>query len=107
MSFAEGGFLPNFMETLQYWYDRGIRMYKFCFGRSTKSRLERPARQHEVNVYCRRRSMARCTLRVGMACGFLCLVLACQFVVAQSTTGSIYGQVTDRSGASSAPMSRQ
>lgn len=31
MSFSEGGFLPNFMETLQYWYDRGIRMYKFDF----------------------------------------------------------------------------
>jgi len=31
MSFFEGGFLPNFMEMLQYWYDRGIRMYKFDF----------------------------------------------------------------------------
>jgi hypothetical protein len=31
MSFFEGGFLPNFMETLQYWYDRGIRIYKFDF----------------------------------------------------------------------------
>jgi hypothetical protein len=31
MSFSEGGFLPDFMETLQYWYDRGIRMYKFDF----------------------------------------------------------------------------
>jgi len=31
MSFAEGGFLPNFMETLQYWYDHGIRMFKFDF----------------------------------------------------------------------------
>ncbi len=31
MSFFEGGFLPNFMETLQYWYDRGIRLYKFDF----------------------------------------------------------------------------
>jgi hypothetical protein len=31
MSFSEGGFLANFMETLQYWYDRGIRMYKFDF----------------------------------------------------------------------------
>jgi hypothetical protein len=31
MSFSEGSFLPNFMETLQYWYDRGIRMYKFDF----------------------------------------------------------------------------
>jgi hypothetical protein len=31
MSFAEGGFLPSFMEVLQYWYDHGIRMFKFDF----------------------------------------------------------------------------
>jgi hypothetical protein len=31
MSFSEGGFLPDFMNVLQYWYDRGIRMYKFDF----------------------------------------------------------------------------
>jgi len=31
MSFSEGGFLANFMDTLQYWYDRGIRLYKFDF----------------------------------------------------------------------------
>jgi hypothetical protein len=31
MAFFEGGFLSDFMETLQYWYDRGIRMYKFDF----------------------------------------------------------------------------
>jgi hypothetical protein len=31
MSFSEGGFLPDFMNTLQYWYDRGIRMFKFDF----------------------------------------------------------------------------
>jgi hypothetical protein len=31
MSFYEGGFLPDFMSTLQYWYDRGIRMFKFDF----------------------------------------------------------------------------
>ncbi|MGA9355446.1 MAG: hypothetical protein WBV46_17270 [Terriglobales bacterium] len=31
MSFFEGGFLPNFLDTLQYWYDRGIRIYKFDF----------------------------------------------------------------------------
>lgn len=31
MSFYEGGFLPDFMETLQYWYDHGIRMFKFDF----------------------------------------------------------------------------
>jgi hypothetical protein len=31
MSFSEGGFLPDFMDVLQYWYDRGIRMFKFDF----------------------------------------------------------------------------
>jgi hypothetical protein len=31
MSFFEGGFLPDFMEALQYWYDHGIRMFKFDF----------------------------------------------------------------------------
>ena len=31
MSFYEGGFLPDFMDVLQYWYDHGIRMFKFDF----------------------------------------------------------------------------
>jgi hypothetical protein len=31
MSFSEGGFLPDFMSSLQYWYDQGIRMFKFDF----------------------------------------------------------------------------
>jgi hypothetical protein len=31
MSLYDGGFLPDFMTTLQYWYDRGIRMFKFDF----------------------------------------------------------------------------
>ncbi len=31
MSFAEGGFLPDFMDVLGFWYDRGIRMFKFDF----------------------------------------------------------------------------
>jgi hypothetical protein len=32
MSFYEGGFLPDFMSVLQYWYDRGIRMFEFDFA---------------------------------------------------------------------------
>ena len=32
MSFYEGGFLPDFMDVLQYWYDRGIRMFEFDFA---------------------------------------------------------------------------
>jgi hypothetical protein len=31
MSFFEGGFLPDFTNVLQFWYDRGIRMFKFDF----------------------------------------------------------------------------
>lgn len=31
MSFSEGGFLPDFVDALQFWYDRGIRMFKFDF----------------------------------------------------------------------------
>jgi hypothetical protein len=31
MSFFEGGFLEDFMDVLQSWHDRGIRMYKFDF----------------------------------------------------------------------------
>jgi hypothetical protein len=31
MSFFEGGFLPDFMNVLQFWYDRDIRMFKFDF----------------------------------------------------------------------------
>src|SRR5215472_11515097 len=31
MSFFEGGFFPDFMDVMQYWYDRGIRMFKFDF----------------------------------------------------------------------------
>lgn len=27
MSFYEGGFLPDFMKVMQYWYDAGIRMF--------------------------------------------------------------------------------
>jgi hypothetical protein len=31
MAFYEVGFLPDFMNVLQFWYDRGIRMFKFDF----------------------------------------------------------------------------
>lgn len=32
MSMFEGGFLPDFMDTLQYWYDHGVRMFLFDFA---------------------------------------------------------------------------
>ncbi len=32
MCFFKGGFLPNLMQTLQFWYDRGVRMFEFDFA---------------------------------------------------------------------------
>jgi hypothetical protein len=29
MSFSDGGFFPDFLDTLQHWYDRGVRMFEF------------------------------------------------------------------------------
>jgi len=31
MSFVDGGFLPDFIDVLQHWYDHGIRAFKFDF----------------------------------------------------------------------------
>ncbi len=35
MSMFEGGFLPDFMNVLQYWYDQGIRYFMFDFADMT------------------------------------------------------------------------
>ena len=35
MSMFEGGFLPDFMDVLQFWYDHGIRMFLFDFADMT------------------------------------------------------------------------
>lgn len=32
MCFFDGGFLPQFIETMQFWYDRGVRFFKFDFA---------------------------------------------------------------------------
>ena len=55
MSLSEGGFLPDFMNLLQYWYDRGIRMFKFDFVDFTAAT---PVTQANV---LRERSSSRCS----------------------------------------------
>jgi hypothetical protein len=35
MCLFDGGFLGQFMDTLQYWYDRGVRLFKFDFANFT------------------------------------------------------------------------
>lgn len=35
MCFFDGGFLPQFIDTMQFWYDRGVRFFKFDFANLT------------------------------------------------------------------------
>src|ERR1700736_4759254 len=54
MSFSEGGFLPDFMNVLQLWYDRGIRMFKFDFvdfgaGTPAAEKTQTPEEIHAKN----------------------------------------------------------
>jgi hypothetical protein len=35
MCFFEGGFLAQFIDTMQFWYDRGVRLFKFDFANFT------------------------------------------------------------------------
>jgi hypothetical protein len=58
MSFYEGGFLPDFMDVLQFWYDRGIRMFKFDFvdfnaatPEAEKRDLLEAIRSHNVTAF--------------------------------------------------------
>lgn len=35
MCLFDGGFLPQFLDTMQFWYDRGVRFFKFDFANFT------------------------------------------------------------------------
>jgi hypothetical protein len=53
MSFYEGGFLPSFVDALQYWYDHGIRMFKFDFADFTAATPEAEKTQSREEIYSR------------------------------------------------------
>jgi hypothetical protein len=50
MSFFEGGFLPDFMSALQFWYDHGIRMFKFDFVDMTAATPADAARMSKAEI---------------------------------------------------------
>lgn len=52
MSFYAGGFLADFMEVLQLWYDRGIRLFKFDFADfgAAAAGTERVHTHHEIRL---------------------------------------------------------
>jgi hypothetical protein len=50
MSFFEGGFLPDFMGAMQFWYDRGIRMFKFDFVDMTAATAADAAKMTKAEI---------------------------------------------------------
>jgi hypothetical protein len=64
MSFSEGGFLPDFMNTLQFWYDHGIRMFKFDFANLSAATPEDAARLSKAEIKARNVTAFREALRV-------------------------------------------
>jgi hypothetical protein len=62
MSLYEGGFLPDFMNTLQYWHDRGIRMFKFDFVDLTAATPEAEATQTKEDIKARNTQALRIAL---------------------------------------------
>jgi hypothetical protein len=64
MSFSEGGFLPDFMNALQYWYDHGIRMFKFDFVDLTAATPATAARLSKAEIKERNSTAFREDLRV-------------------------------------------
>jgi hypothetical protein len=63
MSFYEGGFLPNFIDVLQYWYERGIRMFKFDFVDFTAATPNAEATQSPEEIYSRNVDAFRAALQ--------------------------------------------
>jgi hypothetical protein len=64
MSFYEGGFLPDFMNVLQFWYDRGVRMFEFDFadfGAATPAaaKTQTPEEIHRRNVTAFREALMK------------------------------------------------
>ena len=63
MSFYEGGFLLSFVDALQYWYERGIRIFKFDFVDFTAATPKSEETQLREEIYCRNVDAFRAALR--------------------------------------------
>jgi hypothetical protein len=63
MSFYEGGFLSSFMDVLQYWYDRGIQMFKFDFVDFTVATPRAEETQSREEIYSRNVDAFRAALK--------------------------------------------
>lgn len=57
MSMFEGGFLPDFMNVMQFWYSRGVRMFLFDFADLTAATPQSEAKLTKEEII-RRNSLA-------------------------------------------------
>jgi hypothetical protein len=53
MCFFDGGFLPQFIDTMQFWYDRGVRLFKFDFANFTIATPDAARRYTKDEIFCR------------------------------------------------------
>ncbi len=63
MSFFEGSFLSDFIDVMQYWYDRGIRMYKFDFVDFGAATPETAKRLSSEEIHARNEAAFRDALK--------------------------------------------
>lgn len=64
LSFSEGGFLSDFMDALQYWYDRGIRLFRLDFAQFTGAGPNATQHQTHAEVIERNKTALRHALKV-------------------------------------------
>jgi hypothetical protein len=53
MCFFDGGFLPQFIGTMQFWYDRGVRLFKFDFANFTIATPDAARRYTKEEIFRR------------------------------------------------------
>ncbi len=63
MSFSEGGFLPDLMKTLDYWYGRGIRMFEFDFADFTAATPQQEKSESPEEIVRRNETAFRSALQ--------------------------------------------
>jgi hypothetical protein len=63
MCFFDGGFLPQFIDTMQFWYDRGVRLFKFDFANFTIATPEAARRWSKEEVFRKNCEALRTALR--------------------------------------------
>lgn len=63
LSLSEGGFLSDFMDVLQFWHDRGIRMFKLDFADFGAAGPATRESQSEAEVYERNKTALRLALK--------------------------------------------